>query len=194
MRKAERQRNTKETRISAMLDLDGDGTVEVDTRIPFFDHMLELMARHALFDMVLKAEGDLEVDAHHTVEDTGLTLGGALAAALEDRSGITRFGSSLVPMDECLAEVAIDISGRPYLSYDVQLEPDAVGVFDPGLTRDFFQSVANASGMTMHITLRKGRGVHHGLEAVFKAAGRALKQAVELDPRVKDVPSTKGSL
>jgi imidazoleglycerol-phosphate dehydratase len=194
VRKAERERNTKETRIKAVVDIDGTGLIDVDTRIPFFDHMLQLMGRHALFDMELKAEGDIEVDAHHTVEDTGLVLGGALDAALGDRQGITRFASSLVPMDECLAEVAIDLSGRPYLSYDVDLEPDAVGVFDPALARDFFQSVVNASSMTMHVTLRKGRGVHHGLEAVFKSAGRALKDAVSIDPRVTDIPSTKGTL
>ncbi len=194
MRKAQRERNTKETRISATLDLDGEGTVSVETGIPFFDHMLELMAKHALFDLELKAEGDIQVDAHHTVEDVGLVFGGALDAALEGREGIHRFASSLVPMDECLAEVVVDLSGRPYLSYDVDMERDPVGLFDPALARDFFQALVNSSSATMHVTLRKGRGVHHGLEAVFKATGRALKDAVALDPRVKGVPSTKGTI
>lgn len=193
-RKAERTRQTKETTIRAAVDLDGAGEVAVSTGLPFFDHMLELMFRHALVDLRLDARGDLEVDGHHTVEDTGLLLGDALAEALGDKKGITRFGSSLVPMDECLAETAIDISGRPYLSYCVELEPEPLGNFEPALARDFFQALVNQAAITLHIELRRGGGVHHGLEAVFKSAGRALKQAVAFDPRVKDVPSTKGKL
>lgn len=193
-RKAHRERNTRETSIRVTLDLDGEGNVAVSTGLPFFDHMLELMFRHALIDLELDATGDLEVDAHHTVEDAGLVLGGAIDAALGDRRGITRFGSSLVPMDECLAEVAIDISGRPYLSYTVELEPEPLGNFEPSLARDFFQALANQAGFAMHLELRRGAAVHHGLEAVFKAAGRALKTAVGKDPRVKEIPSTKGTI
>lgn len=194
MRKGECERRTRETAIYAGLDLDGGGRADISTGLPFFDHMLELMFRHALIDIVLKATGDLEVDGHHTVEDTGLTIGEALADALGDKRGITRFGSCLVPMDECLAEVALDISGRPHLTYEVRLEPEPLGNFDPALARDFFQGLSSAAGLSLHIELRRGDGVHHGLEAVFKAAGRALKQAVALDPRVGDVPSTKGVL
>lgn len=193
-RTADCERDTRETSIKVRLDLDGEGKVSVDTGLPFFDHMLELLFRHALIDVELAASGDLEVDAHHTVEDTGLVLGSALNDALGDRKGITRFGSSLVPMDECLAEAAIDVSGRPMLVYSVVLEPEPVGIFEPSLARDFFQAFVNNAGLTMHLNLRLASGVHHGLEAVFKSAGRALKAAVSIDPRVNDVPSTKGTL
>jgi imidazoleglycerol-phosphate dehydratase len=193
-RTGECERKTRETVITASLDLDGDGTTSISTGLPFFDHMLELMFRHALIDLRLDAQGDLDVDGHHTVEDTGLAVGGALEVALGDKMGITRFGWGLVPMDECLAEVAIDISGRPHLTYSVELEPEPLGNFDPSLARDFFQSMANEAELTMHVDLRRGGGVHHSLEAVFKAAGRALKIAVAIDPRVGGVPSTKGKL
>lgn len=193
-RQGECERNTSETTIYVSIDLDGSGATEISTGLPFFDHMLELMFRHALIDIKLEASGDLEVDGHHTVEDTGLAIGEALTLALEDKAGLTRFGSSLVPMDECLTEVAFDISGRPYLSYKVDLEPEPLGNFEPFLARDFFQALANAANLTLHIELRSGGGVHHALESVFKAVGRALKVAVSLDPRVKDVPSTKGVL
>lgn len=188
------ERKTSETRITLAIDLDGSGRCEVATGLPFFDHMLEVMFRHALIDVELSATGDLQVDGHHTVEDTGLCVGEALDAALGDRRGITRFGSSLVPMDESLAEVAIDISGRPYLGYSVDLEPEPLGNFEPALARDFLASMVNKAGITMHVELKKGESVHHGLEAVFKAVGRALKAAIGLDPRVWDVPSTKGSI
>ncbi len=188
------ERKTKETTISADIDLDGEGTTSISTGLPFFDHMLELMFRHALVDIELKASGDLQVDSHHTVEDTGLAIGTALEEALGDKKGISRFGAALVPMDECLAEVAMDISGRPYLSYTVAVEPEPLGNFEPALARDFFQALSNEAGITLHIELRHADGVHHGLEAVFKAVGRALKQAVSLDPRVKDIPSTKGTI
>lgn len=193
-RQGECKRTTRETSIYVSLELDGSGATAVSTGMPFFDHMLELMFRHALIDLKLEAKGDLEVDSHHTVEDTGLALGEALTDALGDKVGLTRFSSSLVPMDECLAEVAIDISGRPLLSYKVELEPEPLGNFEPSLARDFFQALVNQAAMTVHVELRSGQGVHHGLEAVFKAFGRALKEAVALDPRVKDVPSTKGTL
>lgn len=193
-RKGECERKTRETVISVSLDLDGYGTSDISTGLPFFDHMLELMFRHALVDLDLRASGDLDVDGHHTVEDTGLAVGAALAEALGDKRGITRFGSSLVPMDECLAEVAIDISGRPHLTYVVGLEPEPLGNFDPALARDFFQGLVNEAEITMHVELRRGSGVHHGLEAVYKASGRALKAGVAIDPRVGGVPSTKGTL
>jgi imidazoleglycerol-phosphate dehydratase len=193
-RHGECERNTKETSIYVSMDLDGSGATSISTGLPFFDHMLELMFRHALIDLTLKASGDLEVDGHHTVEDTGIAIGDALSRALSDKKGISRFGWSLVPMDECLAEVAIDISGRPFLAYVVELEPEPLGNFEPGLARDFFQALVNQATTTMHISLRSGESVHHGLEAVFKAVGRALKAAVSIDPRVRDVPSTKGML
>lgn len=193
-RKGECVRKTRETVISVSLDLDGDGDVAISTGLPFFDHMLELMFRHALIDLNLEASGDLDVDGHHTVEDTGLAIGSALSNALGDKKSITRFGAALVPMDECLAEVALDISGRPYLHYAVPLEPEPLGNFDPALARDFFQGMVNEAEVTIHVGLRSGGGVHHSLEAVFKAAGRALKEAVALDPRVKNIPSTKGKL
>jgi imidazoleglycerol-phosphate dehydratase len=184
-RQGECERATKETSLFVSIDLDGSGAASISTGLPFFDHMLELMFRHALIDIKLEAKGDLQVDGHHTVEDTGLAIGEALVDALGDKSGITRFASSLLPMDECLAEVAIDISGRPYLSYKVDLEPEPLGNFEPGLARDFFQAVVNQAG---------GGSVHHALESVFKGFGRALKGAISMDPRVKDIPSTKGVL
>jgi imidazoleglycerol-phosphate dehydratase len=162
--------------------------------MPFFDHMLELMFRHAIIDLSLEAKGDLEVDGHHTVEDTGLAIGEALLKSLGDKKGLTRFGSSLVPMDECIAEAAIDISGRPYLYYKVELEQEPLGNFEPALARDFFQALVNQMSVTVHLELRRGDSVHHGLESIFKAFGRALKDAVAIDPRVKQVPSTKGTL
>jgi imidazoleglycerol-phosphate dehydratase len=188
------ERTTKETTITADLDLDGLGRTRIDTGLPFFDHMLELMFHHALVDIELEAKGDLQVDSHHTVEDTGLAVGAALVEALGDKKGITRFGSALVPMDECLAEAALDISGRPHLTYTVEVEQEPLGNFEPALAKEFFQAVTNEADITLHVELRQGNGVHHSLEAVFKAVGRALKQAVSLDPRVKDVPSTKGSI
>jgi imidazoleglycerol-phosphate dehydratase len=188
------ERKTKETTISVDIDLDGAGKTSIDTGIPFFDHMLELMLRHALIDIEVKASGDLQVDSHHTVEDTGIAIGTALEEALGDKKGITRFGAALVPMDECLAEAAMDISGRPYLSYTVNVEPEPLGNFEPALAKEFFKALTSEAGITLHVELRRGNGVHHALEAVFKAAGRALKQAVSLDPRVKDIPSTKGTI
>ena len=194
-RKGECERKTRETSMDVSLDLDGTGATGITTGLPFFDHMLELMFRHALIDLDLKASGDLEVDGHHTVEDTGLAIGAALKDALGDKRGITRFWSSLVPMDECLAEVALDISGRPYLTYEVELEPEPLGNFDPALAQGFLPGARQTRpSLPMHIELRQGGSVHHSLEAVFKAAGRALKAAVAIDPRVGGVPSTKGTI
>jgi imidazoleglycerol-phosphate dehydratase len=193
-RQGECERVTSETSIYVSLDLDGSGASSVSTGLPFFDHMLELMFRHALVDIKIEAKGDLEVDGHHTVEDTGLAVGECLSLALGDKRGITRFGQSLVPMDECLSETAIDISGRPFLAYSVELEPEPLGNFEPGLARDFFQALVNQAAMTVHIELRRSGSVHHALESIFKGFGRALKAAVAPDPRVKDVPSTKGTL
>ncbi len=193
-RSGECERTTKETSICVSVDLDGSGATSVSTGMPFFDHMLELMFRHAIIDLSLEAKGDLEVDGHHTVEDTGLAIGEALLKSLGDKKGLTRFGSSLVPMDECIAEAAIDISGRPYLYYKVELEQEPLGNFEPALARDFFQALVNQMSVTVHLELRRGDSVHHGLESIFKAFGRALKDAVAIDPRVKQVPSTKGTL
>jgi len=193
-RKGRSERKTRETDIAVTLDLDGKGSTEIKTGLPFFDHMLELMFRHAMVDIEIEAMGDLEVDGHHTVEDTGLAIGKALLEALGDKRGINRFGSSLVPMDECLSEVAVDISGRPLLVYAVELAPEPLGNFDPELSRDFFTGMVNEAGLTLHITLKRQGGIHHGLESVFKAVGRALKTAVELDPRSNEIPSTKGTL
>ncbi len=193
-RYGECRRKTKETEINVKLNLDGAGNVMIETGIPFFDHMLELLFKHALIDAEVKAKGDLEVDYHHTVEDTGIAIGEAINDALGEKKGITRFGWSLVPMDESLAEVAIDVSGRPFLAYKVNTEPEPVGNFDPRLSKDFFTALSNNSRITVHINLRSGGSVHHSLEAVFKAFGRALKMAVEIDPRILGIPSTKGAI
>lgn len=193
-RRSSAQRNTKETDISVEMNLDGNGIAEIDTGLPFFDHMLILMCRHALIDIKMMAKGDLEVDGHHTVEDVGLVFGSTLKEALGEKEGITRYGWSLVPMDESLARVSMDISGRPFLDYRIDLETEPLGNFDPSLAEDFFQSLVNEAAVTLHIKLIYGKGMHHGLEAVFKAVGRALRQAVQIDPREKGIPSTKGSL
>lgn len=191
-RTAKLERKTRETEISAFVDLDGSGKTAIQTGVAFFDHMLELLFKHALIDLSLKASGDLEVDAHHTVEDVGLVLGKALSDALGEKKGIERFGFSLVPMDECLAEVALDLSGRPFLFYEVNIKSELIANFDPSLAEDFFKALADEAKLTLHVSLRRGGSIHHSLEAVFKATGRALKQAISLNPRVNDVPSTKG--
>jgi imidazoleglycerol-phosphate dehydratase len=193
-REASVSRQTAETDIRAMLGFDGRGRVEVKTPLGFMDHMLTSWAKHALFDLTLTASGDVEVDAHHTVEDIGLVLGEAVATALGDRKGIRRFGWALVPMDEALAECALDLSGRPYLAYDVKIPDRSRWEFDCNLVKEFFQALASAGRLTLHLQLRAGDNYHHCCEAVFKAAGRALCQAVELDPRVEGVPSSKGRL
>jgi len=195
MRKARIERKTKETQIAAEMKLDGTGTYTIKTPIPFFDHMLTLMCKHGLFDMKLVAKGDVEIDDHHTVEDTGIVLGKVLKEALGDMKGISRYGQASVPMDEALAQVSLDISGRQYLVYNVAFpKKSKLREFDPDLIEDFLQAFAGSAGLTLHVNVPYGRNTHHIIEAVFKALGRALKQAVTIDPRVKGVPSTKGSL
>lgn len=188
-------RTTRETDITASVDLDGTGTVSVETGIPFFDHMLDAFGRHATFDMTVSATGDLEVDAHHTVEDVGIVLGKCIAEALGTRGGITRFGSSLMPMDEALVLGAVDISGRGQLHYAVELPIEIIGTFDTSLAKEFLVALATNAGLTLHVRSLAGENSHHIVEAAFKAVARALREAVALDPRLGGaVPSTKGSL
>lgn len=187
-------RKTKETKIELKLNLDGGGKEQVETEIPFFDHMLSLFARHGLFDLSIKAEGDLAVDQHHTVEDVGICLGQAIKDSLGDKKGISRYGSSLLPMDEALVAVAVDISGRPHLSYDSELLGQAIGDFDSRLVPEFLQALVNNAGLTVHIKLLAGQNSHHMIEAVFKGLGKALDTATTIDPRITDIPSTKGEL
>ncbi len=192
MRRAKIDRKTKETDISISVNLDGSGTHSINTTIPFLDHMLSLMSKHGLVDMTIKAKGDIEIDYHHTVEDLGIVLGKAIKQALGDMRGISRYGQASIPMDESLASVSLDISGRPYLVYRVEFpKRGKIRNFDPDLVEDFLQSFASNSGMTLHVSTPYGRNTHHIIEAVFKALGRALRQAVAIDPRVKGVPSTK---
>lgn len=193
-RRATVKRDTKETNIELKLDLDGAGVSDVSTGIPFFDHMLTLFARHGLFDLTVKASGDIGVDAHHTVEDVGICLGQVFSEALVDKTGIVRYGHALLPMDESLALVALDISGRSYLTYDVDVPMEVVGTFDTPLVKEFLQAFANNLGLTLHVRLFTGKNTHHIIEAVFKGLGQALDAATTLDPRVKDIPSSKGQL
>lgn len=193
-RTAKTSRKTKETEITVDLNLDGSGTAEIQTGMPFFNHMLEIFARHGLFDLKLKAKGDIEVDYHHTVEDVGLTLGQAFKEGLGDKQGICRFGEASVPLDETLANVVVDLSGRPYLSYNVKIRPGRVGDFDTDLPHEFFQAFANQLGMNLHINVSQGENPHHIIEACFKALARAMEKATRIDPRIKGVLSTKGSL
>lgn len=188
------RRTTGETDVEVRIDLDGAGVAEAVTGIGFFDHMLVLLARHSLIDISVNAAGDLETGSHHTVEDTGITLGQALDQALGDRSGIERYGSSLVPMDEVLVQVAMDLSGRPYLSFDAPLAPMVLGGFETDLVAEFLRGLSNASRMTLHVDVLKGGGPHHVIEGCFKGVARALRTAVSLNPRVSGVPSSKGSL
>jgi imidazoleglycerol-phosphate dehydratase len=191
---AHAQRATKETDVSLSLALDGGGGGERATGVGFLDHMLDLVARHARFDLDVRASGDLETGAHHTVEDTGLCLGQALDEALGDRAGIVRYGHALVPMDEALATCAIDISGRPYCAFSAQLPPGAIGAFDHELAEEFLRAVANTARLTLHVRVDAGTNAHHIIEASFKAFARALRAAVALDPSETGVPSTKGTL
>jgi len=193
-RAASLERRTGETRITLSLVLDGEGRSDVRTGIPFFDHMLTLFARHGLLGLEIAAKGDIEVDYHHTVEDVGITLGQALAKALGDKAGIRRYGHSYVPMDEALARVVVDCSGRPFLSYDAPRGIEAIGLFPFQLVEEFLRAVAVNAGLTLHVSILAGRDAHHMAEAVFKALGRALDTAVSLDGRVKGIPSTKGVL
>jgi imidazoleglycerol-phosphate dehydratase len=195
MREASVTRNTLETQVTVSLNLDGTGKAEVASGLPFLDHMLEQIARHGMFDLNVKAKGDLQVDAHHTVEDVGITLGQALLRALGDKKGIHRYGHAYVPLDEALSRVVVDISGRPCLDFRVKFSRARVGEFDVDLIHEFFQGLVNHAALTLHIDNLKGRNVHHQAETVFKAFGRALRQACEPDPRLGDVlPSTKGAL
>ena len=194
-RKATVERNTKETQIEISLMLDGQGKAELDIGIPFLEHMLEQVARHGLFNLNIKAKGDLEIDAHHTVEDVGITLGQAFTQALDDKKGIRRYASAYVPLDEALSSVVIDCSGRPGLEYNANYPRARVGEFDIDLVFEFFQGFVNHAMMTLHIDNIRGRNSHHIAETIFKAFGRALRVAVEIDPQMKDVlPSTKGAL
>jgi len=187
-------RHTKETDITVEVDIDGQGHARVDTGIPFLDHMLDSFARHGLFDIEVRAKGDLEVDYHHTVEDVGLTLGQAFKEALGDKHGIRRFGDSIVPLDEALARVVVDISGRPYLAYRVKIRSGRIGTFDTDLPHEFFQAFANQLGMNLHIDVQHGQNPHHVIEACFKGFARAMDAGTALDPRIQGVLSTKGSL
>jgi len=193
-RRARVERKTKETEILVELDLDGAGTSEIETGIPFLNHMLEIFSRHGLFDLKIKAKGDIEVDYHHTVEDVGLTLGQAFKEGLGDKQGICRFGEASVPLDETLAQAVVDLSGRPYLSYKVKIRPGRVGGFDTDLPQEFFRALANQLGMNLHINVLQGENPHHIIEACFKALARAMERATRVDPRIRGVLSTKGSL
>jgi len=193
-RKAEIRRKTKETEVVLKLDLDGSGKHSIKTGLPFFDHMLSLLAYHSSIDLNLKARGDIGVDAHHTAEDVGLCLGDGVRKALGEAKGIQRYGMAVIPMDETLASVALDFSMRPYLVYHMKLKRSKIGAFDLELVEEFFKALTTRGGITLHINLLYGKNSHHMVEAVFKAFGRALRGAVSLDPRKTEVPSTKGIL
>jgi len=195
MRQAEITRNTLETRITVRLNLDGSGHGRFASGVPFLDHMLDQVARHGLIDLEVEAAGDLHIDAHHTVEDIGITVGQALAKALGDKQGLRRYGYAYVPLDEALSRVVVDLSGRPGLQFNVEFRRAMIGAFDVDLTGEFFQGLVNHALMTVHIDNLRGENAHHQAETVFKAFGRALRMAVELDPGAAgSIPSTKGSL
>ena len=195
MRKASIERNTKETQVRIGVDLDGQGRYRVRTPIPFLDHMLSVMAKHGLLDLTVRADGDTEVDLHHTVEDLGIVLGEALKKALGQKVGIQRFGSATVPLDDALAWVSLDLSGRHYLVYKVDLPSKRrIQDFDPYLIEHFFEALSTHSGMTLHISVPYGKNPHHILEAIFKAFGKALEEATRINARMKGIPSTKGKL
>ena len=195
MRTAKIDRETTETRISVETTLDGSGAADMNTGVGFFDHMLDQLARHSLIDISVQAEGDTHIDDHHTVEDVGIALGQALAAALGDKSGIRRYGDCHLAMDDTLVRAALDLSGRPWLGWGVEMTAPKIGTFDTELVREFFQALSTHGGITLHVDLLRGENSHHIAEASFKAVARALRQAVEPDPRAKGaVPSTKGAL
>ena len=193
-RTAHLRRETAETRIDLGIDLDGTGQAEVATGIGFFDHMLALLAKHSLIDLSVSAEGDLQVDPHHTVEDVGICYGKALAQALGDKAGIRRYGDATVPMDETLVTAAVDLSGRPFCVWKVEVPLETLGVFNSQLAEEFWRAVTSAGALALHVVLHHGKNTHHIIEGVFKATARALRAAVEADPRSTGVPSTKGVL
>ena len=193
-RTAAKRRETLETSIAVDVNLDGAGEADIDTGLPFFEHMLHQIARHGRIDLEIKARGDLQVDPHHTVEDIGITLGQAVAEAVGDKRGISRYGHAYVPLDEALSRVVVDFSGRPGLDYTVSFSRARVGDFDVDLLHEFFQGFANHAQVTLHVDNLKGTNTHHQAETIFKAFGRALRMALERDPRTPDTPSTKGSL
>lgn len=193
-RRGQVTRKTRETDVAVDLDIDGSGRTEIDTGIPFLDHMLDSLARHGFLDLRVRARGDLEVDQHHTVEDVGLCLGQALRGALGSKVGIRRFGDAACPLDEALVSAVLDLGGRPFLAYNLDIDQARVGNFDTELVHDFFLAVANEAGMNIHLNQTQGRNAHHIIEAAFKAFARALDQAKQLDPRAAGVPSTKGVL
>ena len=195
MRSAQVSRNTLETRITVAINLDGSGVAHLDTGVPFLDHMLDQVARHGLIDLDIRAQGDLHIDAHHTVEDTGITLGQAFAQALGDKKGIRRYGHAYVPLDEALSRVVLDLSGRPGLEYHVDFTRARIGDFDVDLFLEFFRGFVNHAAVTLHVDNLRGINAHHQAETVFKALGRALRMAAEPDPRMAgQTPSTKGAL
>jgi imidazoleglycerol-phosphate dehydratase len=195
MRTATIERKTTETKVSCTINLDGSGTFDIKTGVGFFDHMMEQLSRHSLIDITLKADGDLHIDDHHTVEDSGIALGQAIAKALGDRKGIRRYGSCDLAMDETLSRCAIDVSGRAFLVFKAQFPRDKIGTFDTELVREWFQAFAMNAGITLHLENAYGENAHHIAEASYKALARALRDAIEIDPRQKDrIPSTKGSL
>jgi len=194
VRRAQVARTTKETDVRVEVNLDGRGHAEADTGVPFLNHMLEIFARHGFFDLKVQARGDLEVDQHHTVEDVGLTLGQAFRDALGNKTGIRRFGDAACPLDEALVNAVVDLSGRPYLAYNLKITQARVGNFDTELVHDFLLAFSNQVGMNLHLNQVQGRNPHHIIEASFKALARALDQAKQVDPRVEGVPSTKGTL
>ncbi len=193
-REGQVERTTKETRIKLSLRLAGEGSGRIETGVPFFDHMLTLFTRHGLFDLTIAAKGDVEVDFHHVVEDVGICLGEAFQRALGDMKGIRRYGHAVVPMIEALAAVTVDVSARPHMVYNCPLRNEKVGTFDVELVAEFLRAFSQSSGVCVHVNVQYGSNAHHTVEAVFKALGRAMSQAVEQDPRVKGVPSTKGVL
>jgi len=193
-RRASRQRTTAETSVAVDLQIDGTGAATIGTGIPFFDHMLTLLAKHSLFDLRIEARGDLGVDFHHTVEDTGIVLGQCLNEALGEKSGIRRYASVLLPMDEALAQVAIDLGGRPFLSFRTTEIPGSIGSFDFDLVEEFLRAFANNAAMNLHVEIQYGRNSHHMAEAIFKGLAKSLDQACQIDPRVSGVPSSKGVL
>ncbi|WDT73730.1 MAG: imidazoleglycerol-phosphate dehydratase HisB [Candidatus Manganitrophus sp.] len=194
MRRTSVRRETKETQITIQIDLDGSGKYQVETPFPFLNHMLSAFAKHGYFDLTVKAKGDVEIDDHHTVEDIGIVLGEALAKAWGEKRGIRRFGHASIPLDEALAEVTVDLSGRPYLVYQVQMPKKKIKEFDTDLVEHFFRAVVDQCKINLHINLHYGKDPHHILEAIFKGFGRALDEATQIDPRLKGVASTKGKL